>query len=261
MQATRNEGSLRVSGLTYTPEVPSFEPVHDAAFYITCAGGAHAPLGAKHANEVEVLISFHRQWGKDSPYRVKGEMPSEFPNWRHEILTLTPEEFGPFHTDVTIRDDRIEWLPDIFRGSHWTVSERFKSVIEEIDPGWHYFFPVRILSESTKQTLRNDYFCWVPRRRFTYWPLEEHGPDAEIYPNLMNPALRADSLYVLTTDEPTREFFRSIPVWGVGLSLDHVVYSAATFRQLKSSGCTGLVEHLDGAETLENPMATIGCVY
>jgi hypothetical protein len=75
---------------------------------------------------------------------------------------LTPELLGlkpdPYFIHLPERGD----LPDMFDGKRvWTVSEKVKTIIDDLEPNVHTFIPVEPVSKRSKRTFGTYYLLYV----------------------------------------------------------------------------------------------------
>jgi hypothetical protein len=72
-----------------------------------------------------------------------------------ELLALKPD---PYYIEPPDKGD----LPDMFDGKRvWTVSEKVKTIIEDLEPNVHTFMPVEPVSRRSKRTFGTYYLLYV----------------------------------------------------------------------------------------------------
>lgn len=72
-----------------------------------------------------------------------------------ELLALRPD---PYFISLPEKGD----LPDMFDGKQvWTVSEKVKTIIEDVEPNVHTFIPVKPVSRRSKRTFGTYYLLYV----------------------------------------------------------------------------------------------------
>jgi hypothetical protein len=72
-----------------------------------------------------------------------------------ELLALKPD---PYYIELPEKGG----LPDMFDGKRvWTVSEKVKKIIEELEPNVHTFIPVEPVSRHSKRTFGTYYLLYV----------------------------------------------------------------------------------------------------
>ncbi|MEO1611981.1 MAG: hypothetical protein AAFU55_06470 [Pseudomonadota bacterium] len=235
---------VRIEGTTFRLEVPDGIVKRDALFYVFSNGGPNVPL------EVQFLDDYvHKRfsprtegWGYDSPYRVWTDVAADIGEWKLEILTFPPEAFAPFYADVSVRGDRLGWLSDIHAGSMEMVRPAVRAIIEELDPGMNYFFPMKIFNRDTGEVVSDEYSYWLPRRRMWFRPKDRPTGERRLGMPFEGPFSSDAEAWELIHNHALRRFVGEFPFWGLDWELTAPAMSASAYRHLKAEKFVGLQE-------------------
>lgn len=228
-------------------EVPSSSVRKDAKFYPMMGGTLDGHLSYREIGETPYFPPVRDvSWIPTNAKRFRDvAIPDVMAaHWEHKVLTVDPKELQPFAPKLRVNnDDLIEHLPDIHP---WTpfmiVSERAKSVIEDIDPDTAYFFPVEIFSSANEPVEKTFYWC-VFRNRLYYENSTLGRPVVSVpFPGIFGDA---GMVYEMETYSEVQSHLEKFPFWGRSFFLGRACFSRSAFLRLKSELLTGLVENTE----------------
>lgn len=256
-----------LDGITYYRETPTNRVIHDGAKFFAFIQIVNDNVFSQHFVKEGVRpVSGRRPgWGRESTYREVQPMDVGNARWEMKFYTFPPEAIEPHLSDLTIEEKRAHWLPD-FYGNYLglIVTERAKAVIEELDLGMNYFFPMSIKIRETGQGLGEPRFYWRPRREIDFSLLrsgEEHGPLLSTPYVAGSPFSDAEIAWELANNERLRDFLADIPFWNLSHGLVEFGMSPGVFKRLKQELFTGLIE-IEGTDPLDEDFdhnQNIGC--
>jgi len=157
-------------------------------------------------------------------------------------------------------------LPDLWGLMGYIVcSERFKEIVELVDPGFHQFIPLDILDVSDNKVTDSSFYCFFPRRFVrvevdgdcetpginVYLPLTETALNSGEYGlRFMRVPLEEDFLDRVVDEPSLRKNLEEFPLWqhyrvegmmGRLTQIKMVLYfNEKMFLKLKHSELTGL---------------------
>lgn len=234
-------------GIRFRKETPSSEIKRDALFYAFITPTLNGAFKIKTVQEVKMLSPYRQGWiGRhESQYLKPLELPAHIGPWDFFLLTCPEEAMLPLLSDLVIEDAYADWIPDIW-GCHLAliVTSRVRELIEQIDPDFHYFYPMNIFLKEAGEAIPEERYFWVPRRRL--WLKHEHGKK-EVPPGAWTTWSQGgfsgrQEAWHYQSNEIFRAFVADIPVWVEGLDTFSFAMSRSVFKRFKSEKLTGLLE-------------------
>lgn len=232
-----------IDDIRFLPETLARKPMRDADIYAFLDGGPSIPLQIKILrDERERFAPRADGWGKDSPFRKNVPLPDGIGEWEYEHLTFPPEEFARFNTDITIQGDRVGWLSDFLKASFVMVRPKQRVLIEELDPGMNYFFPMKVFNRDTGDLVSGEYCYWVTRRRMWFRPKAVVPIDRRLRAVSSDGLGRMEVAWELKNNPILKNFVSNLPCWTLGSDNIFPAMSAVLFRRFKAESSTGLPE-------------------
>lgn len=161
-----------------------------------------------------------------------------------EMITCPPEAMAPLLSNFSVEADYADWVPDIW-SSHLAliVTAKVRQVIEELDPGFHYFYPMTIRVTQTGDPLPEEHFYWVPRRRMFFRPDREGATPPGAWSAWEDGGFsNRQNVWEYINNTALRSFLGELPFWTEGLKTFSFAMSKPVFHRLKQEGFTGLLE-------------------
>ena len=187
-------------------------------------------------------------------------LPAELPDWKRYDLTISPDRFPDYYSDILIPESEFDAIPDIvWLCAHQLASAKARAVIDRHAPGSVTWIPVNVRGEESGRLVPGEHQIFVPRT-FLYVPDTERmiRPDIDFDPLLAN-----DLIHDLQTNPAAQDYAKQLPLWGIFPSRDKSVFRPDLFAALRSAGVTGLEEreseywlHYDGEETVGHIFAS-----
>lgn len=245
---TDTEETRVVDGVTFRKEKPTAttRPV-DAKFYVFTHSSLDGVFVREFVNDQVRLVSMLRPgWGPGSQHWTDLPIAPDVGHWKMRYYTFPPEAIAPHLSDFAIDEARADWYPDI-SATHLglIVTEEVRAVIEGLDPGSSYFFPMQIRIIETGDPLPGTRYYWKPRREmvFTAWTgrpgvnpvLTNKFPPGSSFSN-------DQTAWEFANNQPLREFLGQLPFWTMGPRHFGFAMSPTAFRTLKAELFTGLLE-------------------
>lgn len=235
---------IDVDSVRFHKETPSTDVKKDALFYAYFRPALDGAFKLKYDREWTNLSAQRPGWNAGSSYRVPVELPPELDPWHMELITCTPAAMEPLLSDFSIDGAYADWVPDIWASYHaLNVTASARHVIEKLDPGFNYFYPMTIREIGTGDPLPGERFHWVPRRRL-FVPYQRDADLTQGQFAVWEGGRFSNMKYVwqYNHNQDLRAFLADLPFWAEGFSTFSFAMSRPAFRQLKSKAFTGLLE-------------------
>lgn len=209
--------------------------------YVLGGGSRWGWFNAKRAQRPDYVGWFAAGYGQ------AGET-FEAPDLPRGVKKERVNSYAPFlpqavdDIDLTFHKGAPRQIPDWFPfEARVVVSDKFKSVIEKVDPdGEHQFIPVRVMDRNHRDHL-GKWFYFIVGRRFLAWP--EGGPEEEVSLSTESDRFGGDRSMGKFSNIEWVEFFLRQLVWADLGSESNIYVSSKVFAEFVAAGLTGLEEY------------------
>lgn len=164
------------------------------------------------------------------------DVPDGFELYKPSPLESPGEAFPNIKTSHEA--DRIV-LPDITApGTYPVVTERFKKVVEQVDPGVHDFVPCLAYGPDGRPISDQPlYHFWIERIVVFRGDEPTKAPDS---------TLRLTAAYrFLNASEAAFSYLADLPIWCDRMNCTPIFFSEEVMTAFKAAGLTGLTPFLD----------------
>jgi hypothetical protein len=233
----------------YCKEIPSPEVKKDSLIYVFTTAHQGKVLGQNYERDVKSILveagPDSPKWRIGSPYTPAVDLPPQIKGWRMELLDFPFDVIEPYLTDISIAQERVDWLPDFYATMNSViVTARARHIIETLDSGFSYFYPTTVRVLETGDPIPGERFHWIARRRMNDIVPSRPDPRPGMLPVWWGGGIFSDSkcIWEFHHNAVLRGFLKDLPFWGLSVSFGSFAMSAPVFKRLKSELFTGLVE-------------------
>lgn len=186
------------------------------------------------------------------------ELPSFMSDWQFFSLNIPTSENRRFFANLTVRDDVISSLPDVFQlNGQNHVSARAREALEALGHGDQNFAPVRVMGKKNRSHVRDDLFVMIPRKLFYH----ELGETCEIPDIDFSADAFRTPLCKIQNKPQITEFLNGHGFWCLLPRVDKLFICPEVFVRLREAGISGLDEKKNPYWTVYEGQETVGHVY
>jgi len=136
-------------------------------------------------------------------------LPDEMPDWKRYDLTISPDCFPDYYSDILIPESEVDAIPDVvWLCAHQLASATARAVIDGYAPGSVTWIPVNVRGEESGRLVPGEHQIFIPRT-FLYVPDMERM----IRPNIdFEPLLAHDLINDLQINPAAQAYAKQFPL-------------------------------------------------
>lgn len=235
----------KCGGDTYYREQPDGKVLRKALAYAMYTCPLEGYIGLERKTPAKPFGQNRPGW-EDGPNPLRKVQPVEvLDHWRYEIFEQDAAAMAPMLTDYKVRDERADWLTDIFLWTPMTlIREKVRDFLEDTDPGMNLIFPAGVFKKNSGAEIQEKFYVWLPKRRLFMSRDHVIDTNSKIRSPFPGTIGTRDIAIEMATNQSLRALVQTLPSFGFNFG-PQTAFNARMFAALKAEKFTGLVERPD----------------